>query len=314
MGTRAGAALAQFAISLALGLVLLFGATELLLRHHVVPQDSFTAHVAMLGANTSADAVFGDSHAARDFAPPAGMVNLAFPSESIDHMDWKARRYFSDRRPGRVIVQADPHLFAPYRLANRLGDYSAEIEDAGEAQHGAYLGDGRYRPQLVVLWKAFLRAGGTLNAQVQRTGNGALLSPGDLSEKSPRARRYEARSRVATHSQVAGRAQRERQAAFSRMLDFLAGRGATLCLVTLPVAPDYLLAFAEHAQPEARKERARTLTFFAAEAVRRGAVYVDHQGTVTGLQHFRDVDHLNAAGATAYSPRLLEDCFGAAAG
>ena len=310
--THAAQALAHFAAGLVLTLLVVFGGTELLLRQKVVPQDTFQAQAALFHIAETGDAAFGDSHGARDFVPPAGMVNLAFPSESVDHMNWKARRYFQDRRPGRVIVQADPHLFAPYRLVNRLADYADEIARWGAARRGAYLMDNRYRPQLIAFWRAFFRSGGDLSSRVHRTDNGALLSPGDLSEKPPRVRRFEAYSRIGTHSQVAGPATRERMATYAAMLGFLAARGAELCLVTYPVAPDYLQAFAEVAEPAAREERARTLAFFASEAARHGAVYVNHEAAVTGLEQFRDVDHLNGAGAGAYSRRLTEDCFGTA--
>ena len=95
--------------------LLLFSASEALVRTSVLHQDEFIAHAHLFMAARDTDAAFGDSHVARGFYPPKGMVNLAYPSEGIEHMDWKVRSYFADKDPGRVIVQADPHLLAPYR-------------------------------------------------------------------------------------------------------------------------------------------------------------------------------------------------------
>lgn len=314
LGEGRGKPLVTFAVGFILSLAIVLAASEAMLRAVVVPEDSFRAHAALFASTMLSDAAFGDSHTARDFVPPPGMVNLAFPSEGIEHMDWKVRQYFSKRRPGRVVIQADPHLFAPYRLVNRLGDYALHLNRAGIDSRWTYLSDPRFRPQLIALWRAFLRSGGDLSSQVRRTDSGALLSPGNLAEKTPRARTYAARARVRTHSQIAGSQTEAQRAVFSAMLDFLAARGAEICLVSYPLSPDYRTAFVRSAGAAARRERARTLHFFAAEAARSGANYVDQSHAIQDRSAFRDVDHLNGESAPAYSRRLMQACFGGRTG
>lgn len=308
---RAGRrALWRFATIVAVLLALFAGASEVLLRRHVVPQDSFADHVSLFRATVLTDAAFGDSHVARDFVPDVAMANLAYPSENIDQMDWKARAFFAGRAPGRIVLQADPHLFAPYRLTGRPEGYSEKFDGTAGPPLGLYILDPRFRPQITAYWSAYLRAGGDLASKIVRTANGALLSPGDLSAKAPRARLFEARERILWHSQRDGDAVVASMRTYSALLDFLSARGAQLCMVSFPLSPDYRTAFAERADPLARRARASTLAYFAAEAERVGAVYVDHRAAIDELAHFRDVDHLNRAGAQAYSGRLLSDCFG----
>jgi hypothetical protein len=53
-------------------------------------------------------------------------VNLGVGATTIRKMDQRVRYYFSRIKPGQVIIQADPHLFADYRL-QAPGTYVPEI-------------------------------------------------------------------------------------------------------------------------------------------------------------------------------------------
>ena len=54
---------------------------------------------------------------------------------------------------------------------------------------------------------------------------------------------------------------------------------------------------------------AAQIKFFKEQAARIGARYVDARAMVVDPSRFRDVDHLNKAGAIAFSPNLLTACF-----
>lgn len=303
--------LINLAISLAVSALVVFGASELLLRYAVVPQDSFRAHTQLFNSAKSSHAAFGDSHLARDFVPDSAMVNLAYPSEGIAHMDWKVRTYFNERRPGRVIVQADPHQFAAYRLYGRLGNYPRNFADENPRRWQMFALDPRLRPQLTALWWTFLTAGGKLESQIERRENGALLSKGDLSQVNPRRRELMARQRIDLHRLGDPETVAALMATYSQMLDYLHERGAPLCLVTLPLSPAYLQALDSVTSVPAKRSRKQLLEFFRTEAQRLGATYVDDQRSITAAASFRDVDHLNFTSAPAYSRNLLDACFAA---
>jgi hypothetical protein len=97
-----------------------------MVRAYVLPQDKFEWIASRLRNSTQPNAAFGDSHVAavpdynsKDF------VNLGVGATTIKRMDQRVRYYFSKIKPGEVIIQADPHLFADYRL-EAPGSYVTE--------------------------------------------------------------------------------------------------------------------------------------------------------------------------------------------
>ena len=289
----------------------LFAASEALVRAEVEQQDEFVSHVRLFETSQAVDAAFGDSHVARGFVPPEGMINLAYPSEGIEHLDWKIRTYFARRLPGRVIIQADPHLFAPYRLRNHLGDYPARFAEVAKANEWVpRISESRYRANLVNYWSSYVKSGGDLVSRIKVLDNGALLSPGDLSTGDARWRAYQTRSRIASHRIHPMAAVAQRLETYSRLLDFLAERGARVCMANFPLSPDYRSAMQADKHADTTRERQAILTFFETEAERTGARYVDLRAMTSDRSEFRDVDHLNGASALKYGSAITDACFG----
>jgi hypothetical protein len=300
-------AIALFAVGAVATLLLAAGATELLLRRAVLPRDSFPAHAALFRSASGPDAAFGDSHMARDFAPEAPMLNLAYPSESVRDMDWKVRRFFARNAPDRIVLQADPHLFAPYRLQAAS---DATRRYAADSTTTLHLFDPRLRPQLVAYWRSFLWSGFRLRQHETLTAQGALLSPGDLSARPSRRLLYEARARMREHRPVADPGATDDGRRYRALIEYLVDRGAKVCLVTMPLSPPYLTAMEERPDRAALQTWRDSLAWFKDLAAATGGRHVDHRSAIADLALFRDVDHLNGGGAAAYSPLLMRDCFG----
>ena len=271
-------------------------ASELLIRSQVLPQDSFAQHRSILESFDTPDAAFGDSHTARGFAAGQGFVNLAFPSEGIAHMAWKTQVYFADRSPGRVILQADPHFFASYRLRRQFVPYSEQPRRA------LYLADPRHRARLPGYWTRFVESGFTLDSKIVQTADGALLSPGDFASLSPRAQILEARKRAIVHQIGADERVLFAQQTYARMVASLIEHGAEVCMVSYPVTRAYREAVDGAHQP--------MIDFFRKTALQSGSRYVDARSAVTDQSLFRDSDHLNAQGAAVFLDPLLRMCFG----
>lgn len=288
-----------------------FAASEWMVRNLIVPQDDFRANAALFGNSTEIDAIFGDSHAARGLVPNDRMINLAYPSEGIEQMGWKVGAYYADKKPGRVIIQADPHLFAPYRLVRSFGDYPAQFEEAAAPVGWKPLVFiPRYRSNLVNYWSSFFRSGGNLQSRIKILKNGALLSPGNLAEVDDRLRLFQARQRIKVHTVRPRDKIQKIFRTYNKMLGFLKSQGATICLLTYPLSPDYLAALENGQNDAERLDRQAIMSFFTSEAKRVGARYVDLQAQITDRKDFRDVDHLNGDAAIRHSPGFIKQCFG----
>lgn len=282
-----------------LTMLLLVVATELLVRSQVLPQDTRAGHLALLDRANQVDAAFGDSHAARGFAAQDTFVNLAYPSENIEDMFAKVRTHYANRSPGRVVLQADPHLFAAYRV------FAASSQPRTDASPLLHAITDRHRPQLNAYWQAFFEGYGTLASTVQQTENGALLSEGNFDALPQRMQTFEARTRLQQHASAEPDAVAAAQDRYAEMLDFLITRGAQVCLVSFPVTHAYRAAAALSSD----NGHMSATTFFRQKAKETGARYVDARAQVTANNQFRDVDHLNAAGATAIYDDLIAQCF-----
>jgi hypothetical protein len=130
-------------------------ASEWLFRTEVLAHDNFEFISSRLRNSTQANAAFGDSHVAavpdyntKDF------VNLGIGATTIRKMDQRVRYYFRERKPGEVIIQADPHLFAEYRLQPR-GEYVPENYTAARLR----VLDPQHRGFMTSYWLAYLKKG-----------------------------------------------------------------------------------------------------------------------------------------------------------
>lgn len=299
---------AVFFIAGAGTLALLIAASEWLVRAKVAPEDTLVKHVALFESTTSPYAAFGDSHVARGFDARAPVVNLAYPSENIEKMAWKAARYLKRApHPEIVLIQADAHLFSLYRTEVGLDDYPRAF-GAGPARGLLALG-GRYRPQLIALWRAFLENGGRLASTIETTPQGALLSPGDLSQwRGVHIDQY-TNDRVARHRPVPDFLNERSAALYKKMVLDFAASGARVCLASLPTSPAYRSRI-EALPPADRKLWDEAEAFFKSLAEHPNVRFIDHRARYDDLSLFRDPDHLNRQGAMAYGPVLQKACFG----
>ncbi len=302
--------IAVFAASLVAMLAALIGASEWLVREKAAPADTFGRHVALFQETASPYAAFGDSHVARNFAAAGPVVNLAYPSENIEKMAWKAKRYL-DRveRPEAVLIQADAHLFSEYRAQSGLGDYRQAF--GLEAPPLLFSLSPRYRPQLIALWKAFLVNGGVLESGIEMTPEGALLSPGDLSRwPEPRIEIF-VRGRVELQRPAEDFSSSAEAKAYRDMVARFTESGATVCLVSFPLSPAYRAALdALPDQDRGRYEAAHE--FFENLAAAPDVRLIDDRSRYSDPELFRDPDHLNKKGALLYGPLLQDACFGGA--
>ncbi|UVO31808.1 hypothetical protein [Bradyrhizobium arachidis] len=129
--------------------------SEWLIRTEVLPHDNFEWISARLRNSTQQNAAFGDSHVAAvpDYNTD-DFVNLGVGATTIRKMDQRVRYYFGKIKPGEVIIQADPHLFAEYRL-QAPSNYVPESYSESRLR----IFDPQHRGFLPSYWSAFLAKG-----------------------------------------------------------------------------------------------------------------------------------------------------------
>ena len=230
--------IAAFFVSCAGCFAIFTGVSEWFIRSEVAPVDTLERHVALFSTTRSPYAAFGDSHVARGFDAQTPVVNLAYPSENLDRMAYKAARYL-DRvsAPEAILIQADPHLFAPYRLNAGLADYPEIFGDARGALIKSF--SDRYRPQLLELWRSYFWNNRRMISTIEVTPQGALLSPGDISTWALSELEDFTGKRVALHQPIDNPAQSRSAIRYRRMVERFVETGANVCLAALPISPVY---------------------------------------------------------------------------
>jgi hypothetical protein len=142
--------------TLVLGVSIPFIATsEWMLRTYVLPVDGFEHISRKMREFSIPNAAFGDSHAAavsnfddKDF------INLGLGGTTIRQMSERAHYYFSKVKPGKIIIEADSHLFADYRLEAQ----GVHIPES-YASHRLAVFDERHRRFMLDYWQRFAAEG-----------------------------------------------------------------------------------------------------------------------------------------------------------
>jgi len=278
--------------------LLVAGASEWLVRLRVVPNDVHALHLAFFAGARSADAAFGDSRVAYGFSPGEAMVNLADSGDAVETTAFKIRTYYASRDPGRVVLQADPEQFSPRGgAAEQIAQYlDAPLLHSLTPQH---------RASILTYWRMLL-TGAPFRSVLEFNSDGSRFGNDRFDWKLEAAQLADA-GRKAMLRRPDRRNWSEPLAAWTdyvSAVDFLLARGARLCLVAFPVSPEFR-RFTDGV-PEYEAARAA----IARLASERGVRFADFRAATDDGRLFYDEDHLNADGARAISPRIVEACFG----
>jgi len=106
-----GFLLRALAVQLA-ALAIALAASLALVRYEVEPNDRVVHSLELVQRETATDAAFGDSHFAWGFVGSAEFPTIAAEGETIADMELRVRYYYRNKKPGRVIIEGDPHEFA----------------------------------------------------------------------------------------------------------------------------------------------------------------------------------------------------------
>jgi hypothetical protein len=311
-------------------------ASEWLIRTEVLPRDSFEWISARLRNSTQSNAAFGDSHVAAvpDFNT-RNFVNLGVGATTIRKMDQRVRYYFSKIKPGEVIIEADPHLFAEYRLQAQ-----ASYVRENYSEFRLRVLDPQHRGFMTSYWTAFLSKGrlekkedtaydrlwdAANKLQSETAGDSEAPKPSKIPQGLPPAAPMISQSathqpvsdqetlakfnafmdyEVAAHTPVLDFRSRDEARIYQDMIRFLIAGGAKVCLVNYPVDRYY-------------RERADTISLFTQvhefykQIARENHIpYVSFWARFDDPSMFQNTDHVNQNGSPILAREARQACFG----
>lgn len=277
-------------------------ATELLIRARVIPNDRLSWHRDQFFRGDSQNVVFGDSHTSLGVHGLSGFLNLSFPSENVPLIEIKVRRYFANKQPGKVILQATPHMFSPDR-DNQDERNEARPFITNKWKPYLWMFTRAHYQNIYTYWKLFL-SGASFENKYNFQPDGALTQEGDWRETSLSQRRFLTERRIDQQKPYAEPAEIRSVQSYARILGFLKSRGAEVCMVDMPVTPLYRELSANYEEFESARVLLRSL------AADYEARYTDMSAAITDLEYFLNQDHLNERGSLKFAPLLESACFG----
>jgi len=292
-------------------------ASEWMVRAYVLPQDNFELIAERLRISSEPNAAFGDSHVASVIDYDTwDFVNLGIGATTILRMNQRARYYFSKIKPGQVIIQADPHLFADYRLEAPgtyvPEDYSDFRLRMFDPQHRGFMQkywttlitNAELKPREISydeLWRSAYRleqeaAKPKTTAEADETAEAAR----ETMAKFNAFMQYE----VSAHTPVSDFRERDQARVYDDMIKFLIARGAKVCLVNYPVDKFY-------------RQRANAIPLFAEvrkfykEVAQENHIpYVSFWDRFDDFSMYQNTDHVSLNGSPILAREAREACFG----
>lgn len=281
--------------------------SEWIIRSKVRPrdrdEDPYAWHLRLFHTGGAKDVAFGDSYMAHALLGLDGFLNLAYPGTNTRLQEVKVKSYFVDRQPRRIILQADPQLFAPMKDEKDISEDLARFAPgaATYSQPTLWLFEDPHRALVYHYWKLYVAR--------EKFGEEVLLLPGggiltyDSWADVDRAKRLEkAGPIVEADTPARAVASSEAGRAYERMLAFLNDAGARVCMVGMPMSIEYRTLSAAHPEFEDARQ------FLRALASQYGFQYVDLKAAISDPRLYTNQNHLNAIGGAEFTKLVASTC------
>ena len=289
-------------IVVALLVVAGLAASEWLMRARVIPNGEFAWHLENFRSVRNENVVFGDSRTSFGIHGLPGFYNLSYAGDRVSVIELKSRLYFEDKRPGKIILQADPHMFSPNLELDPPSEISLFTGKLSWPRLWALRNP--HRGNLFVYWKMFLR-GTSFKSKSSLQQDGAITSTATLVELPAQKRTDLLDNWLAEDNKpVAAPADSRNGRSYRRVLELLTSRGADVCMVAMPMSQK-LRDLTAALEPDFEPARA----YFRSLAADFGAHYIDLSDVIDEDALFMDDHHLNEAGSRVFAPVLAEACF-----
>lgn len=281
-------------------------ASVALVKYAVEPNDRVVHSLELVQRETATDAAFGDSHFAWGFVGSADFPTIAAEGETIADMELRVRYYYRNKKPGRVVIEGDPHEFAVYKLDRATHAYLDHMDNGFWQRFVSH-----HRPYLGLYWQRVAAHGfGGFRAK-DELRYGWIVGRERWSSLDTTARLALSADRVQHHLPADNFRETLFARSYQRTLAYLRSRGADVCVITSPVSSEYfryasrepgLAAVQGFVQQTAQAYGARYVNFYD--------LYADPEYD----HYFRDMDHLNEIGAPLFTAKAVTACFGPVSG
>ncbi len=273
--------------------------SELLIRFHVAPGNSYDVLKRAFHSGDDMAAAFGDSRAVSGILEDSGFTNFAAAGESLKTTLGKLDAYVASGRARYVLLQLGPQHFSFYRLSLNQSDLLEDFLDA--EPRSLQMLRPHFRRYLFDYWNAMLRDPARLFVGPEKTTLSEPAAIPRLLEIAADTRRRQAAIRTQLHIPAPGFAATADMKQLRGTLERTRDAGVTLCLVTFPVSSAYRDAAGQF--PIFGQIRAA----YGALAEKVGIAYVDLWDTYED-DYFGNVDHLNQDGSRRLSDDLRRIC------
>jgi len=238
----------------------------------------------------------GDSHPANALVSTVWLDNLGQASDNLSTIEGKVDIILMGRPNLKgVILQADPQVFAFYRLT---ADQAERVTNLRNAESATWLLILRpeYRPYLSSLAWSLISNPRRLISQTN-----TKPTPIEITTKNSDQWRRNVALRAQLHTPIPNLSEHNAALRYRTLVEYIMSKNIKVCLVAYPVSQLYREMTAEPAGFRAARN------FFKALAEETGARLVD-QSAAFPEDAFNDPDHLLAAVAPAFTNVLHQAC------
>lgn len=287
-----------FILIFMVGNILFVIGSEFIVRTVAMPKSQFDALRERLHSSQHAYGAFADSRGANGLLPFNDFDNFSMGGDNLLTVLEKAKFFNRLGTTKGVIIQADPHHFANYRL-NR--DQSS-LQDDLLKRKTYWLQFLRpvHRQYLLEYWQSYILAAFSATESPDSSATHVMAR---ISDQPPAQVKKDASIRAQLQIPIKMFERTQYAKDYSATVQELVSDNIKVCLVSFPVSDAY------RAISETEPNYRAAFSFFKTLAKHSGAKYFDFSSKLPDKM-FTDPDHLNEEGAQALTNIVLNNCFG----
>ncbi|MEG3618585.1 hypothetical protein V5T82_08980 [Magnetovibrio sp. PR-2] len=292
-----------YATVLLIGVIGFCAGSEFLVRTVYAPKNSFDDIRAGLYASNAAYGAFADSRGANGLKSSPNFENFSTAGDNLNTILAKAQIFSA--RPGvtGIVLQADPHHFASYRLERDQSAIQQDLID--NEQHLIQFLRPVYRQYILSYWSASLKELFMGSPKHSEAGGHSLSKIVRLTDLSEAVVKQKTSIRAGQQIPIDSFERAKFAPQYKMAVDEFLRQGLKVCLVTFPVSETYRT----YSNGEATYQKAKD--FYAGLGRTTSAKYVDLSAIFSDAL-FSDPDHLNVEGAEKLTDIVYSSCFGTA--
>ena len=227
--------------------------------------------------------LFADSHGFSGIKEKDNLINYSFVGDNLLTIVRKISFFVERNKVKGIIIQADPHQLAMYRLTKNQDELIDDFLNENNNLLTFYRIP--YRQNLINYWSEFIKGFFNFN-EIKK----------DINIKS------ETLIRVNTHTPINNFEITKHVQELKKLLLNLKKKNIDICLISFPLASSY------RKHTENNKNFINAYKFYNELSKKFSIKYFDYKSLLAD-NYFSDPDHLNIKGSIEFTKVVLNDCF-----